>query len=82
MPYSAVIQEIPSLSYDNLIDLLSLVTEAIKTRKAEVKKADLKKAQEAFCALREEAQSYGEMSLDEINAEIVAVRKEQSVVNA
>ena len=35
MPYAAVVETLPSLSYDNLIDLLSLVAAEIKERKAE-----------------------------------------------
>lgn len=43
---------------------------------------ELEEARKAFHALREEAQAYGEMTLDEINAEIAAARTERKAANA
>lgn len=40
MPYSAVVETLPTLSYDNLLDLLSLVAKAIKERSGEAAAKD------------------------------------------
>lgn len=82
MPYAEFEQKLNSLSYEYRLTIFNMLDYFYEKQKTSKNVPSLEEARSAFEGLRKEAESYGEMTLDEINAEIDAVRKERKVSQA
>lgn len=79
MPYAELEKKIDSLSYEYKITIWNMIDFFIEKQNAE-KKTSLEEGKKAFFSMREDVSTFPELTLDEINEEIAAVRKSKKAV--